>query len=110
MKKTAPSISRLTILNEIMACFYQVIQWDEFCYDTKDNVVEYQHKADTLIELLEVEDCGSCGGFDKNNPLKRETNYKSFDRFLCVLRKYNKPSDLDENHIDEYIKYFNKKS
>jgi len=104
--RTFENKARIAILNKIMGCFQQVVQWDKFGYDTKESVVEYQHKAVVLIELLEVDDCMSVGGFDDSNKLGRETKNRSFNRFLCVLRKYNKPSDLRDNYVELFTQYF----
>ncbi len=91
--------ARLVILNEVLDCFQQVIQWDKFSFETKDSVVEYQHKAQVLIELLEVDDCGSVGGYDRENPVKYETRNKLFNRFLTVIRKYNTVKDVEQKYI-----------
>ncbi len=103
--------ARLVILDSILSCFQQVVQWDDWSYDAKDNVVKYQCQAEVLIELLEADDCGSHGGFDKDSPVGRETSNRQFNRFLAVLRKYNTAQDLDEKRhgkVAYYEQYFAK--
>ena len=48
---------------------------------------KYLYKALALIEFLEVEDCGSVGGFDRDNPMEHITGFDEYDRFLTLLRK-----------------------
>jgi hypothetical protein len=107
--KTFDNKARLAILREIMSCWQQVAQWDKWGYDTKDNVVKNQHQAAVLIELLEVDDCGSVGGFDGGNKPGRETKNWVFNRFLAVLRKYHTESDMDKKDswkVADYIEFF----
>lgn len=86
----APAISRLVVLQNIFDCFQQVTQWPAL----PENLAKHTHKAESLIELLEVADCGSIGGFDPKNPLITVTGHEVFDRFLCVLRKYKNGPDI----------------
>jgi hypothetical protein len=50
--------------------------------------------AAALIEVLEVIDCGSVGGYDKRAPLPAGVSYKLYARFIAVLRKHNKDKDI----------------
>jgi len=87
--KTTPS--RLTILKTIGDHFQGVIQWSRHHdADWAENVVQYLHQAEALIELLEVFDCGSIGGFDSFQPPPRTL----FDRWDWLFRKYDKPDGL----------------
>jgi hypothetical protein len=80
-------MERITILQEIFSHFQQMTQW---ITTSPDNYSEYFNKALGLIELLEVEDCGSVGGFDKSNPVKwNESKFHVYDRFLALIRKKN---------------------
>ncbi len=72
---------RKTILQTIFDHFQMVSQ------DPLDT--ESFYKAVGLIELLEVEDCGSVGGFDRENPMQHVTGFDAYDRFLTLLRKEN---------------------
>jgi acyl-CoA-binding protein len=77
---TAPN--RLMILNHIKEHLASMKQWA----DSKnyDYAYQSQAKAESLIELLEVNDCGQMGGFDKNQP--HTHNLK--DRYKWLLGKY----------------------
>jgi hypothetical protein len=86
MSKT---IERIDILNRAFGHFQQVTQWPDSATGIK-----YMSKADALIEVLEVIDCGSIGGFDKENPHKRVTGCNKFDRFLTVLAKYDDAKNI----------------
>lgn len=44
--------------------------------------------ANYLLARIEIEDCGSIGGFDKNNPLAMEFKSKLANRILTVYRKH----------------------
>jgi hypothetical protein len=79
-------MKRAVILQEIFSHFQSMTQ-----YITDPNSYsEYYNKALGLIELLEVEDCRSVGGFDKSNPVKwGESGFHVYDRFLALIRKEN---------------------
>ena len=80
-------MERNKILQEIFGHFQQMTQWITI---SPDSYSKYYNKALTLIELLEVEDCGSVGGFDKSNPVKwDESGFRTYDRFLALVRKEN---------------------
>jgi hypothetical protein len=113
MNKKQPT--RREILQDILECFQQIYQWNLWC---PSNTLEYYHKAEALIELLEVVDCGSVGGFDYANasaihtgtrlkPLDA-TGHELFDRFLMVLGKYptklNKVCDHSVEFFAEWLK------
>ncbi|GAF75981.1 unnamed protein product [marine sediment metagenome] len=85
--------TRLKLLQEAFECFQQITQWIPWAMH---HATEYHHKAEVLINILEVQDCGSIGGFDRENPMKRITGYELYDRFLTVLAKHNNESDLKE--------------
>jgi hypothetical protein len=51
-----------TILKRIDECMSMRRQWKEM--ELFSNAAEYEWKALALIELLEVDLCGSTGGFD----------------------------------------------
>ena len=91
--KTLKQPNRINILQSIFDCFQQVTQWNppslNFC-------VEYAIKAASLIELLEVCDCGSIGGHDKNCPLIKGNSWELYRRFLTLIKKYNNEKDIKE--------------
>ena len=96
-KPTNHSISRETILDTIAGLLQDVMQWSANP-EWASNVVEHYEKATALIELLEVDDCGSIGGHDKNQP--RASNI--FDRWDWLYRKYDNP---DKKRIIMFILY-----
>jgi hypothetical protein len=77
-------IKRKQILQDIFACFQQMTQWATI---NPNSYSEYYNQAKSLIELLEVEDCGSIGGFDRKNKLVRTTGFELYDRFLTLMNK-----------------------
>jgi len=85
-------MNRLTILQEIFDNFQQMSQW---IIISPESYAKHYHKAEQLIEMLEVEDCGFIGGFDKKNPLVNETGFKLYDRFLTLLNKKKRASKLE---------------
>lgn len=109
-KNKIATIQRITILNEIFSCLLQIIQW---LPNNIDNASNYMLKSEVLINLLESEDCGSIGGFDRNNPVKKESGFELCDRFFALVRKYNSQNKIKDNcghSLDELKKYFLKLS
>lgn len=51
--------------------------------DYSETAFGYMHRAEALIELLEVADCGSVGGFDQGE----EGLYSLEERFKLLKRK-----------------------
>lgn len=85
-------MNRLTILQEIFNNFQQMSQW---IISMPESYSKSYNQAEQLIELLEVEDCGSIGGFDRENPLVKQTGFKLYDRFLTLLNKKKQSSKLE---------------
>lgn len=50
-----------------------------------DSACEYERKAEGLIELIEVVNCGSVGGHDEGQPQANNVD----DRFAWLRRKYS---------------------
>lgn len=99
--KKIPSISRDTVLKSIGDHLAQIAQWAEL--HSYDFVVKDYLRAEALIQLLEIEDCGSYGGYDKNQPSARHI----FDRFDWLCKKYGKaPKDFIEYNSEEVFKHF----
>ncbi len=85
------TINRTSILQWIAEHFQSGTQW----FDDQPAIYHcYMAKAEALIEVLEISDCGSTGGFDNKNPLVTDTNHKLFNRFLTVLRKYREDEHM----------------
>lgn len=85
-------IKRIAILQDTFRYFQQITQWIPFHLDTAS---KYMQKAESLIELLEVQDCGSIGGFDKDNPVINTTGFSLYDRYLALVHKYNNEADIE---------------
>lgn len=96
-------IPRLVVLQEIFELFGQVRQYAELRDYKFAN--DYQNRAESLIELLEVFDCGSLGGFDDG-----QEEQDLFGRFIWLLNKYNSKKDLnqEDGDFEEIEKYFKK--
>lgn len=77
---------RNKILQNIFSHFQMMTQW--VC-TSPDSYTEYYNKAKGLIEFLEVQDCGSVGGYDKKSPVLHESGFNLYDRFLALVRKNN---------------------
>ena len=84
---------RIKILNSIFSHFQQITQWLPNNIDTAS---EYMLKAESLIEILEIEDCGSIGGFDKKSPVVHESGFFLYDRFIALVKKYNNKADINK--------------
>lgn len=118
MKRKEPS--RITILQEIFECFQQVTQWvptHQTQADYSEGVTKYLYKAEALIEILEVNDCGSTGGFDPdmaygpraNDPTRPDHYIGLFGRFLWLVDKYGSEKKLEEScgfNIEKLTNFF----
>ena len=83
---TVRPIKRSTILRNIADHLRGELQWSRSGH--WDNAWKYAQQAIALIELLEVDDCGSVGGFDRTNELVRLVPHEGFNRFWTVSAKY----------------------
>ena len=103
---------RTKILQDIFGYFLQITQW---LPNNIDIAAEYVCKAEALIEYLEVIDCGSIGGFDPDNPIKRlgrqkfpSSEFELYNRFLALIRKHNtklkKECGFTINNMTKYFK------
>lgn len=86
-------MKRITLLQQAFREFQCASQW---ITSNPSRYVECLSKAESIIEILEIEDCGSVGGFDKENKFKAVIGFKLYDRFLTVIRKNNEYSDLKD--------------
>ncbi len=97
---------RVKILNNIFVYFQAISQDLSFGLE---NVSKYVHNAQSLIEYLEVHDCGYIGGHDRENPVIRETNFDLYNRFTTLVRKYNNEEDIEKIcyfDLDSMKEYF----
>lgn len=76
-------MTRQVILQAIFSSFQQMTQNVTLPQEYSDSFSQ----AVALIELQEVEDCGSVGGHDGTNPMRNVTTFREYDRFLTLLRK-----------------------
>jgi len=103
--------NRLTILNLIFENFTAVPSNLPHHMHLAD---KYINRAELLIEELEVMDCGSIGGFDKEAAVIKTTGYKLYDRYLTLLYKYNKDEDIQPEcgwtikTLSKYFKFLTK--
>jgi hypothetical protein len=101
---------RIQILNHIFSHFQQITQW---LPDNINIALEYMFKAESMIELLEVGDCGSIGGFDPKSPVNRKYGFYLYDRFIALVNRYDNKSDIKECaqfNLDSLGEYFKKLS
>lgn len=86
-------MKRIDILQQIFSRFQHALQW---VTSNPETYVSSLNKAESLIELLEISDCGSVGGFDKTNKNQKISGVKTYDRFMTLVRKENKYTDLKD--------------
>lgn len=91
------------ILNRIGHELGLVAQWSERPA-WGQQMVGHHHKAEALIQLLEVFDCGQIGGFDKGQ--SRAQMRSLFDRWDWLYRKYDDPTGQDFGRTYESIRDF----
>lgn len=98
--------TRLMLLNEAFGHFQQLTQWPE----NPDRLLVYTSKAEAIIEVLEVVDCGSTGGFDPHNKLSTDCEHALYCRFLTVMKKHHDEGDIDPvcgADVETLLDYFN---
>lgn len=91
MRNQINNEQRVLLLNSIFSKFRLIRQW------TPSDIViasKYAIQAESIIEILEIDDCGSVGGFDKESPVKIISGYRLYDRFLALVSKYNNENDV----------------
>ena len=86
------SIDRLVILQKIGDHLQGVLQWSKPCNGADWMQTAYLDmvKAEALVELLEVADCGFRGGFDRGQP----QTYNLFERWDWLFRKHHNPTGM----------------
>lgn len=70
------------ILEQIESELAQVDEWRDM--DDYGRAAQYFNKAEALIELLEVYNCGSIGGFDKGQDSDQDS---VLERFAWLKKK-----------------------
>ncbi len=95
---------RKQLLIEALANLEQVISWHKF--HSFNNVIQYAAQANILIELLEVQDCGSTDGYDSKNPLVRVSSYKLVNRFVTLVQKRSVLTRNELKRMQDIINYF----
>lgn len=101
-------IKRDVILKRIFECLSSVIQWSEIP-EWFDSASKYLVRAENLIEILEVDDCGSVGGFDLKNQPRKVSNSNIINRAICVADKYKSPVRSffsDDGSFDDFVKFY----
>jgi len=90
-KNKDDSVKRLDVLKMIGDCLFDAMQWSKYKDPSCAHfAVSYYDKAESLIELLEIHDCKSVGGFDKGQPHPGNI----FDRFDWLCKKYHDPEKI----------------
>ena len=101
---------RIKVLNMIFSNFQQITQWIPSEIDIAHR---YMLKAKGLIEMLEVGDCGSIGGYDRDNNVIFDSGFRLYGRFLALVRKYKNEKDIKRQcyfDLENLKKYFIKLS
>ena len=97
---------RINMLNDIFTHFQQITQWLPNNIDTAS---KYMFKAESLIERLEEDDCGSTGGFDPKSPVIRDSGFLLYDRFIAVVNRHDNKKDIKKEcqfNLENLKKYF----
>lgn len=92
-------VKRETILKVIadeLRCIKQWLNNDAVLGTTLYRATQSENQALALIELLEVEDCGSTGGYDQKNPLVNKFTNDLVNRFYTVCKKHKQLSFAKE--------------
>lgn len=76
------TITREAIVDRLQSALQQVDQWVAMKH--YENAARYAAKAEALIELLEVDDCGSVGGFDKARGQNERMRQSLHDRYVWL--------------------------
>ena len=78
-------VTNQTIKKEIRETIQQVQQWHEL--GNIQRYSQYAYKLEVLVEILEADNCGSVGGFDKGQPYTGNTIKGLYGRAQWVLNK-----------------------
>lgn len=74
------------LLNEMIEAYEDIRDWSEDPYSKgfAENTLKYVNRLETLVELLEIYDCGNVGRFGKGQP--DELNLE--ERMDWLIKKY----------------------
>lgn len=78
-------LNREMVLEMIFDHLDSAASWDMFKTGEAGHRLDHITKAEALIELLEVADCGSVGGFDHGQPRPKDL----YDRYDWLKNKKN---------------------
>lgn len=87
--------------NSILSDFKMLKQW--LSLHSYESVVKYSHILTAKIELLEVQQCGSIGGFDKG----QTTTNSLVERFSWICKKNDVTIPDEIKSILKSLKSFN---
>ncbi|KKL69499.1 hypothetical protein LCGC14_2114300 [marine sediment metagenome] len=106
MKKQEKCISVKSLLKDAREAFEMVIQWGvvKDSYEWNQTVTRYLIEANSIIELVEVFDCGSVGGFGAGQMVE-DYHTSLFDRWTWLCQKYHPKYKISR----ELIEYFERK-
>ena len=81
------------LLNEVFREFITIINW--FPSGMESAYILYL-KIETIINIIEVNNCGQIGGNYYKHPLPKEiaSGYKLYDRFLKIVINYKLEDDI----------------
>lgn len=109
MTNSRPVIPVRNLLLDIRHYLSMALQWSEIKEAVYiETVTSNLHKAEALIETIEVFDCGSIGGFGVNQPIDQTL----FERWVWLYLKYvgdprHKRRD-DQYDFDELKKFYDR--
>lgn len=88
--KKGKACSYQGILDEIASCLEQVSLDNPKTAYAFERACNYAKKAEILIEVLEVHNCGSVGGYDKGQPF----SYDLLGRYEWLVKKCPKKKKI----------------
>jgi len=99
-------IPKRAIIETIAHHFAMIRQWRDMSTSSLESATGYYYKAVALIEVLEVDDCGSVGGFGNEHAInKLKGKYDSlFARFLYYAIQYQGLKIENFDALKDYYK------
>lgn len=85
---------RLFTLTRIIQALLGAESWKDVPFNVAhaEHATRYLHEAKALVELLEIHDCGSTGGYDKE--AKEPVTINLLTRTNWLINKYNQMPEL----------------
>lgn len=90
---TGKLIDNKLFFKKLAGGFSLIYQWMDS--GNLENALKYKTQTEALLELAEVEECGSIGGFDKGQPRSKSLG----DRFEWIAKK----NGIDIDKLDSQI-------